>query len=98
MVSEHHLSERQAYRLAGLTSNSYRHPPTADQDTLVLHEEIVLIAHARALILVPTLSSTRILMVESSTKAWPVAGLRVDQPGCQRMRDCLLPATKDQKK
>ena len=47
MVSEHHLSERRACRLVGLSRDSYRHPPTADQATLDLHEKIVEIAHVR---------------------------------------------------
>ncbi|OGA86857.1 MAG: transposase [Burkholderiales bacterium GWA2_64_37] len=47
MVSEHHLSERRACRLVGLSRDSYRHPPTADQATLDLHEKILDIAHVR---------------------------------------------------
>lgn len=47
MVSEHHLSERRACRLVGLSRDSYRHPPQADQATLDLHEKIVEIAHVR---------------------------------------------------
>lgn len=47
MVSEHQLSERRACRLVGLSRDSYRHPPTADQATLDLHEKIVEIAHVR---------------------------------------------------
>lgn len=47
MVSEHHLSERRACRLVGLSRDSYRHPPTADQATLDLHEKIVEIARVR---------------------------------------------------
>lgn len=47
MVSEHHLSERRACRLVGLSRDSYRHPPQADQATMELHEKIVKIAHAR---------------------------------------------------
>ncbi|WP_435370771.1 IS3 family transposase [Hydrogenophaga intermedia] len=47
MVSEHHLSERRACRLVGHSRDSYRHPPTADQATLDLHEKIVEIAHVR---------------------------------------------------
>jgi putative transposase len=45
MVSEHHLSERRACRLVGLSRDSYRHPPQPDQATLDLHEKIVEIAH-----------------------------------------------------
>jgi putative transposase len=47
MVSEHHLSERHACRLVGLSRDSYRHPPKADPATLELHEKIVEIAHVR---------------------------------------------------
>lgn len=47
MVSEHHLSERRACRLVGLSRDSYRHPPQPDQATLDLHEKIVEIAHVR---------------------------------------------------
>lgn len=47
MVSEHHLSERRACRLVGLSRDSYRHPPQADQATVELHEKIVEIAHMR---------------------------------------------------
>jgi putative transposase len=47
MVSEHHLSERRACRLVGLSRDSYRHPPQADQATVELHEKIVEIAHVR---------------------------------------------------
>jgi putative transposase len=41
------LSERRAYRLVGLSRDSYHHPPKADQSTLDLHEKIVEIAHVR---------------------------------------------------
>jgi putative transposase len=47
MVSEHHLSERRACRLVGLSRDCYRHPPQADQATVELHEKIVEIAHVR---------------------------------------------------
>ena len=47
MVSEHHLSERRACRLVGLSRDSYRHPPQVDQATVELHEKIVEIAHVR---------------------------------------------------
>ena len=33
MVSEHHLSERRACRLVGLSRDSYRHARQADQAT-----------------------------------------------------------------
>ena len=45
MVSEHHLSERRACRLVGLSRDSYLHPPQPDQATLDLHEKIIAIAH-----------------------------------------------------
>lgn len=47
MVSCHHLSERRACRLVGLSRDSYRHPPQADQATQELHEKIMEIAHVR---------------------------------------------------
>lgn len=47
MVSEHHLSERRACRLVGLSRDSCRHPPQADQVTVELHEKIVEIARVR---------------------------------------------------
>jgi len=47
MVSEHHLSERRGCRLVGLSRDSYRHPPQADQATMELHEKIVEIALVR---------------------------------------------------
>jgi putative transposase len=47
MVSEHHLSERRACRLVGLSRDSYRHPPKADEATKRLSDEIVKIAHER---------------------------------------------------
>lgn len=47
MVSQHHLSERRACRLVGLSRDSYRHPPQADQATVELNEKIVEIAHVR---------------------------------------------------
>ena len=47
MVSEHHLSERHACQLVGLSRDSYRHPPKVDQATQDLHEKIVEIAHVR---------------------------------------------------
>ena len=45
MVSEHHLSERRACRLVGLSRDSYLHPPQLAQATLDLHEKIIAIAH-----------------------------------------------------
>ena len=68
--------------------NSQTHPIAYDPSHLL---------HERARILVPAFSSTRSLMVESSTKARHVAELRLDQPGCQRLRDNSLPATKGHK-
>lgn len=47
MVHEHHLSERRACRLVGLSRDSYRHPPQADAATRELAGRIVEIAHVR---------------------------------------------------
>jgi hypothetical protein len=47
MVSDHHLSQRRACRLVGLSRDSYRNPPQADLATLELQEKIVEIAHVR---------------------------------------------------
>jgi putative transposase len=47
MVKEHHLSERHACQLVGLSRDSYRHPPQASEATQDLHEKIVEIAHER---------------------------------------------------
>ena len=47
MVEEHHLSERRACRLVGLSRDSYRHPPEPDAATRELAGRIVEIAHAR---------------------------------------------------
>ena len=47
MVDEHHLSERRACRLVGLSRDSYRHPPQADATTRELAGRIVEIAHVR---------------------------------------------------
>lgn len=47
MVSEHHLSERRACRLAGLSRDSYRNPPEEDQATLELRGKIIEIAQVR---------------------------------------------------
>ncbi len=47
MVLEHHLSERRACRLVGLSRDSYRHPPETDQMTRDLTGKIVEIAQAR---------------------------------------------------
>jgi len=47
MVDIHHLSERRACRLVGLSRDSYRHPPQMDAHTQQLSARIVDIAHAR---------------------------------------------------
>jgi putative transposase len=47
MIELHHLSERRACCLAGLSRDSYRHPPAADQMTKDLSGKIVEIAHAQ---------------------------------------------------
>jgi len=47
MVLEHHLSERRACRLVGLSRDSYRHPPETDQMTKDLTGKIVEIAQER---------------------------------------------------
>ena len=47
MVRDHHLSERHACRLVGLSRDSYRHPPVPDAATRELVDKIVQIAHAR---------------------------------------------------
>ena len=47
MIEQCDLSERRACRLAGLSRDSYRHPPEADAMTRELSSRIVEIAHAR---------------------------------------------------
>ena len=47
MTRQCDLSERRAYRLAGLSRDSYRHPPEADAVTQELSSKIVEIAYAR---------------------------------------------------
>ena len=47
MVAEHHLSERRACSLVGLSRDSYRHPPEVDQTTQDLSARIIEIAHVR---------------------------------------------------
>ena len=47
MIEQCDLSERRACRLAGLSRDSYRHPPEADAVTQELSSKIVEIAHAR---------------------------------------------------
>ena len=46
-MDEHRFSERRACRLVGLSRDSYRHPPQADEATQRLAGKIVEIAHAR---------------------------------------------------
>lgn len=47
MITEHHLSERRACRLVGLSRDSYRNPPAVGAETTRLSEKIVEIAHVR---------------------------------------------------
>ncbi|HMN20916.1 MAG TPA: IS3 family transposase [Ottowia sp.] len=47
MVNEHHLSERRACGLVGLSRDSYRHPPELDAATRELADRIVEIAQVR---------------------------------------------------
>ena len=47
MIEHCDLSERRACRLAGLSRDSFRHPPEIDQMTKDLTGKIVEIAHAR---------------------------------------------------
>ena len=47
MIEEHHLSERRACRLVGLSRDSYRHPPQPDAQTTALQGKIVEIAQVR---------------------------------------------------
>lgn len=47
MVAEHHLSERRACRLVGLSRDSYRNPPEPDQSTVDLSSKIIEIAQVR---------------------------------------------------
>jgi putative transposase len=47
MIELHHLSERHACCLVGLSRDSYRHPPQADHMTQDLTGKIIEIAHAR---------------------------------------------------
>ena len=41
MIAQHHLSERRACSLVGLSPDSYRHSPEADQATKDLSDKIV---------------------------------------------------------
>ena len=47
MVVEHHLSERHACRLVGLSRDSYRHPPQHDAQTRALIGRMIEIAQTR---------------------------------------------------
>ena len=47
MVNQHHLSERRACGLVGLSRDSYRHPPVVDAVTRELTDRIIEIAHTR---------------------------------------------------
>jgi putative transposase len=47
MISEHHLSERRACRLVGLSRDCYRNPPLVDERTQLLSAKIVEIAQVR---------------------------------------------------
>ena len=47
MVSEHHLSERHACALVGLSRDTYRHVGQTSALNVELHQHIVQTAHAR---------------------------------------------------
>jgi putative transposase len=47
MIEQVDLSERRACSLVGLSRDSYRHPPVADQKTAALSAAIINIAQAR---------------------------------------------------
>ena len=47
MIAEHHLSERRACRLVGLSRDCYRNPPVVDERTQLLSVKIVEIAQVR---------------------------------------------------
>lgn len=47
MLAQHHLSERRACRLVGLSRDSYRNPPVVDETTQQLSAKIVEIAQVR---------------------------------------------------
>jgi len=47
MMAQHHLSERRACRLVGLSRDSYRNPPVVDEATQQLSARIVEIAQVR---------------------------------------------------
>jgi putative transposase len=47
MIEQWDLSERRACKLVGLSRDSYRNPPEADQMTRDMKDKIVEIAHTR---------------------------------------------------
>jgi putative transposase len=47
MIEQHHLSERRACRLVGLTRDAYRHPPVASPLNSELSGQIIELAHLR---------------------------------------------------
>ena len=47
MITEHHLSERRACRLVGLSRDCHRNPPLVDESTQQLSAKIVEIAQVR---------------------------------------------------
>jgi putative transposase len=47
MIGEHHLSERRACRLVGLSRDAYRHPPVASPLNAELSGKIIELAHVR---------------------------------------------------
>ena len=47
MIAQHHLSERRACRLVGLSRDSYRNPPVVDEATQRLSAKIIEIAQVR---------------------------------------------------
>lgn len=47
MIAQHHLSERRACRLVGLSRDSYRNPPQPDQASQDLSSKIIEIAQVR---------------------------------------------------
>jgi putative transposase len=47
MIREHHLSERRACRLVGLSRDAYRHPPVPSPLNVELSGKIIELAHVR---------------------------------------------------
>lgn len=47
MIAEHHLSERRACRLVGLSRDCSRNPPLVDEGTQLLSSKIIEIAQVR---------------------------------------------------